>query len=72
LSEAAFPEDEKLARRAGIYLCWSYSGARLKDIGDLYGISESGVNRSCGRFESRFEKDRHLEEELLQIAEDLK
>ena len=71
-SEEAFPEDPRLARMAGIYLCWRFSGAKLKEIGELYGISESGVNRSCGRLESRLEKDRHLEEELLQMAEDLK
>jgi len=71
-AEKAFPEDGKLARAAGIYLCHRFSGTRLKEIGDLYGISESGVNRSCGRLESRLGKDRHLEEELLQLAENLK
>lgn len=71
-AEKAFPEDSKLARAAGIYLCHRFSGTRLKEIGDLYGISESGVNRSCGRLESRLGKDRHLEEELLQLAENLK
>ncbi|HPA58952.1 MAG TPA: hypothetical protein PLF39_03710 [Synergistales bacterium] len=39
---------------------------------ESHGISESGVNRSCGRLESRLEKDRHLEEGLLQMVEDLK
>ena len=72
VSEEAFPEDSRLARMVGIYLCWRFSGAKLKQIGNLYGISESGVNRSCGRLESRLEKDRHLEEELLQMVEDLK
>jgi len=71
VSEEAFPEDSRLARMVGIYLCWRFSGAKLKQIGNLYGISESGVNRSCGRLESRLEKDRHLEEELLQMVEDL-
>jgi len=45
---------------AGTNLFWLLSGAKLKEIGNLYGISESGVNRSCGRYESRLEKDRHL------------
>jgi len=71
-SEETFPKNARLARIAGIYLCWRFSGAKLKEIGKLYGISESGVTRSCGRFESRLEKDRHLEEELLQVVEDLK
>ena len=57
---------------AGIYLCWRFRGAKLKEIGKLYGISESGVNRSCERLERRLEKERHLEEEIQQMAEDLK
>ena len=72
VSEETFPENVRLARMAGIYLCWRFSGAKLKQIGDLYGISESGVNRSCARLESRLEKDQHLEEELLRMTEDLK
>jgi hypothetical protein len=51
---------------------WRFRGAKRKEIGKLCGISGPGVNRSCGRLESRLEKDRHLEEELLQMAEDLK
>ncbi len=60
-------------RREGLPIGnWRFIGAKLKEIGKLYGISESGVTRSCGRFESRLEKDKHLEEELLQMMEDLK
>jgi len=28
---------------------WRFSGAKLKEIGKLYGISGSGLNCSCGR-----------------------
>ncbi len=72
LSEEIFPEDENLARRAGIYLCWRFSGAKLKEIGELYGISESGVNRACGRFEKMMERDEVLSERLKNLTEKLK
>jgi len=72
LSEDAFPENERLARMAGIYLCWRFSGAKLKEIGGLYGISESGVNRACRRFENMMERDNDLRERLRRLTEKLK
>jgi REP element-mobilizing transposase RayT len=72
VSEEAFPENKKLARMVGIYLCWRYSGAKLKEIGELYGISESGVNRACGRFENMIDRDKDLREGLRRLAENLK
>ena len=72
LSEEAFPENERLARMAGIYLCWRYSGAKLKEIGALYGISESGVNRACFRFENMMEGEKDLRERLRRLTGKLK
>jgi REP element-mobilizing transposase RayT len=72
VSEDAFPENEKLARTAGIYLCWRYSGAKLKEIGELYGISESGVNRACWRFEKMMGRDKDLREKLERLTGKLK
>ncbi len=56
----------------GIYLCRRYSGAKLKEIGALYGISESGANRACDRFENMMGRDKDLREELKRVAESLK
>jgi len=41
---------------------WCFSGMKIKVLTELYWISESVGNRSCGRLESRWEKDKHLEE----------
>ncbi len=71
-SEEAFPENERLARLAGIYLCWRFSGAKLKEIGTLYGISESGVNRACFRFENMMEREKDLRERLKRLEDNLK
>jgi REP element-mobilizing transposase RayT len=67
-TEEAFPGNGRLARAAGIYLCHRFSGAKLKDIGDLYGISESGVTQAGKRFEETMKKDSSLEKRVLGIA----
>jgi REP element-mobilizing transposase RayT len=69
--EEAFPGNGRLARAAGIYLCHRFSGAKLKDIGDLYGISESGVTQAGKRFEETMKKDSSLEKRVLEIARKL-
>lgn len=46
-----FPRTRGWKLMAGICLCWCYSGAKLREIGELYGIYESGVNGACNRFE---------------------
>lgn len=72
LAEDAFSESGRLARVAGIYLCRRFSGAKLKRIGDLYGISESGVTQAAKRFEKMMERDILLDGRLQKIAEELK
>ncbi len=67
-AEKAFPGNERQTRAAGIYLCHRLSGARLKEIGDLYGISQSGVTQASRRFEDVMENDSALEKRVLEIA----
>lgn len=56
----AFPEDDRLATKAGIFLCHRYSGRKLKDIGELFGLTESGITRASKRFELAIECDEGL------------
>lgn len=67
-AEESFPKDGRLARAAGIYLCHRFSGAKLQDIGDLYGISQSGVTQASKRFEEVMKNDSALEKRVLEIA----
>jgi len=53
---------------AGIYLCWRFSGAKLKEIGRLYGISESGVTQAGKRFEEAMKKDNSLKKRIPEIT----
>lgn len=65
-----FPEDGRLAMKAGIYLCHHFSGAKLREIGELFQLSESGVTQASRRFGKDVEKDKKLREKLKQIAEE--
>jgi REP element-mobilizing transposase RayT len=66
----AFPEDRRLATKAGIYLCHHFSGVKLREIGELFQLSESGITQASRRFGKDVVKDKKLREKLKQIAED--
>jgi putative transposase len=68
----AFADDERLATKAGIYLCHRYSGKKLKEIGDLFRLTESGVTRASKRFEKIIEDDANLKSILTEIKRGLK
>lgn len=71
VAEEAFPEDVGLGRKAGIYLCHRYSGAKLKEIGELFLLSESGVTQASRRFEKEMERDRSLEKRVAALGSSL-
>ena len=52
--------DEKLLRNVGIYCCQKYSGAKLREIGGRFGISDAAVSQASRRLLLRAEKDREL------------
>ena len=59
-----FAEDERLAEKAGIYLCHRYSGARLREIGVHFGIGESAVAQASSRFAQNLAKDGELKKRV--------
>jgi hypothetical protein len=59
-------------RRADPIGHWRLCGAKLREIRELYGISESGVNRACGRFEKMMERDKDLREKIKRLTGNLK
>ena len=66
-----FGRDEILARNIKIYLLKSYSGKKLKDIGKIFGIGESGVSQTSRRLSQRIEKDKKLKKNIDIIAKNL-
>ena len=66
-----FPGNGRLGRMAGIFLCHRFSGAKLKEIGAIYGLSESGVSQASRRFEKAMEEDEDLRGKIERIKEEL-
>ncbi len=62
-----FPENEGLAKKAGIFLCHRFSGMKLKEIGEMFGMTESGITRASKRFEQEIEHDKGLKNFIREI-----
>jgi chromosomal replication initiation ATPase DnaA len=58
--EAFLPSDVNLARQVKLHLCHRYSGRRLREIGEWFGVTESGVSQASRRIQDRQEEDRKL------------
>jgi REP element-mobilizing transposase RayT len=52
--------DEKLLRNISIYCCQKFSGAKLKEIGEHFGISDAAVSQASRRLALKAEKDQVL------------
>jgi REP element-mobilizing transposase RayT len=57
---AEFGENQRLAEKATIYLCHRYSGAKLREIGEHFGVKESAVSQASRRFKASMDGDKHL------------
>lgn len=55
-----FGSNEQLAAKASIYISHKYSGARLKEIGERFGIGESAVSQASKRFAAKMAEDAEL------------
>jgi putative transposase len=67
-----FREDNRLAKKVSIYLCHRYSGARLKEIGEKFGIGASGVSQLSIRLAGRIKEEGQLKKIVDGIHEGLK
>jgi REP element-mobilizing transposase RayT len=56
--------DEETVRKASIYLAHRHSGARLKELGVYFGLSESGVSQASRRFEVWMDKNEVVKKEV--------
>ncbi|PKN17446.1 MAG: hypothetical protein CVU68_10440 [Deltaproteobacteria bacterium HGW-Deltaproteobacteria-3] len=60
-------ERERLAAKVALYLSHKYSGAKLKEIGEHFGVKESAVSQSSGRFAVELKKDPDLKKIVADI-----
>lgn len=62
-----FADDERQARKVRIYLCHRFSGARLREIGEMFSLTESGVTRASKRLAEAMEGDRALRKKIANL-----
>lgn len=60
-------EPARLAEKMGIYLCHKYSGAKLKEIGERFGIGQSAVTQVSRRFVRQMDNDGALKKRVQQL-----
>jgi putative transposase len=56
-------------RNICIYCCRHYSGAKLKEIGDYFGISDAAVCQASRRLSLKAERNKSLKNRLLQMKD---
>lgn len=62
---------ESLSRKVSIYICHRYSGARLREIGEHFGLSDVAVSQASRRMRVTSEKDAAVMELLKRIVKTL-
>lgn len=68
---AALQPDEKQARQVKLYLCHRYSGKKLREIGERFGVSESGVTQASRRIRIRQKNDKKFGKLITKMAREL-
>jgi chromosomal replication initiation ATPase DnaA len=69
--DSALESDERLARQLKLFLCHSYSGMKLREIGDRFSVSESAVTQASSRIRIKIKNDKKLEKLILKIEKQL-
>jgi REP element-mobilizing transposase RayT len=67
----AFGDNERMAGKAAIYICHRCSGAKLREIGERFGVKDSAVSQASRRFEMELVKDRELRKTIEKLAKTL-
>jgi putative transposase len=68
---AGFPDQKKVARKVAIYLCHRLTGAPLKQIGDRFGLKESGVSQASRRMIKTLTEDPKLARQVTRLKKSL-
>lgn len=52
--------NEKLSRQVGMYLCHKYSGKKLREIGELFGVGETAIAEARRLLSRKMKTDKQL------------
>ena len=69
--DSELESNKKLARQLKLFLCHSYSGMKLREIGDRFSVSESAVTQASRRIRIKIKNDKKLEKLILRIVKEL-
>jgi REP-associated tyrosine transposase len=64
--------NQKLARQVGMYLCHKYSGKKLRDIGNLFGVGETAIAEARRLLTRKLEVDKQLCGEVEKVKANLR
>lgn len=67
-----FSDQTRLSKNIKIYLTKKFTGKQLKEIGEEFGIGESGVSQSCRRFSQQIERNKKIKKKVERIIKTLK
>ena len=68
---ASFAEKPQLARKAALYVCHKYSGKKLKEIGDCFGVGDSAVAKTSQRLAELMAKDKRVGKQIKRLKNEL-
>jgi len=69
--QGALKDRKSLAKKIAIYLCHRYSGMKLREIGEGFGIKESGVTQTSKRFVVEMEREKELQAVVSKLKQEL-
>jgi putative transposase len=69
--DSELESDVRLARQLKLFLCHSYSGMKLREIGDRFSVSESAVTQASRRVRIKLKNDKNVEKLILKIVKKL-
>lgn len=64
--------NDKLARQVGMYLSHKYSGKKLREIGELFGVGETAIAEARRLLSKKMEQDKKLNEAVEQVKSTLR
>ncbi len=70
-AEAAFPEDQRAPRREALYLCHRFSGKKLREIGEQFGVGESAVSEASRSVKKALARSSHVGAEVGRLRKTL-
>jgi DNA-directed RNA polymerase specialized sigma subunit len=70
-AKEAFDGNERLAGKAAIHLCHKFSGAKLREIGERFGVKDSAVSQASKRFMMEASKDEELKRKVAKLMKSL-